>query len=415
MANGLFRQQAIEFKSQAQFGGVISLRPISYALITLIALSVAIMIVAFLWWGEYTRKAQVKGYLAPSEGLIKVHAPEAGILIERFVREGQKVKRGDRLFDISAERSSRRTPKPRAEAIAQIKRRRDSLNEELAKQHEIHRINNEKLRARLDALKAELVQIDAEIDTQNQRLISSNRMAKRYQDLLANHFVSEIQVQEKQDQLLEQKAQLQSLQRNRLNLERDIADLKLELQSDQLVALNQRAETTRNISSLEQQLTEYESKRNTLITAPCDGTVTTILARQGQTADPGSPLLSILPDGAELVAQLLVPSRAIGFIKPEQTVAVRYHAFPYQRFGSYQGRVEEISKTLITPHDTKLPVALEEPVYRIAVVLNSQTINAYQETIPLKSGMLLDADIWLDHQRIIDWVFDPLYSLKGRV
>ena len=415
MANSLFRQEAIDFKSQAQLGGVVSIRPLSYALITLIALSVAIMIVTFLWWGEYTRKAQVKGFLAPSEGLIKVRTPESGLLIERFVREGQKVKRGDRLFEISTERSSRRTAKPHAEAIAQIKRRRDSFNEELAKQHKIHRIDHKRLNTRLEGLKAELKQIDAEIDTQDQRLISSSRMVKRYQELSTNNFVSEIQVQEKQDQLLEQKAKLQSLERNRLNLDRDIADLKLELESGELEALNQWAETTRNISSLEQQLTEYESKRNTLITAPCDGMVTTILARQGQSADPGSPLLSILPEGSELVAQLLVPSRAIGFIKPEQTVAVRYQAFPYQRFGSHQGRVEEVSKTLITAHDTKLPVSLEEPVYRITVVLNSQTIKAYREDIPLKSGMLLDADIWLEHQRVIDWVFDPLYSLKGRV
>jgi membrane fusion protein len=29
--------------------------------------------------------------------------------------------------------------------------------------------------------------------------------------------------------------------------------------------------------------------------------------------------------------------------------------------------------------------------------------------------MLLDADIWLDHRRIIDWVFDPLLSVTKKV
>jgi len=152
-----------------------------------------------------------------------------------------------------------------------------------------------------------------------------------------------------------------------------------------------------------------------VITAPDDGVVTTILAERGQSANTTIPLLSILPDGAQLQAQLLVPSRAIGFIEPGQTVAVRYQAFPYQRFGSYKGRVKEISRTLINPNEVNLPVSLNEAVYRVTVALNSQTVKAYSEDVPLQSGMLLDADVWLDHRRIIDWVFDPLYSVTGRL
>src|SRR3569623_1704156 len=180
-------------------------------------------------------------------------------------------------------------------------------------------------------------------------------------------------------------------------------------------AANRRAASARDIETLEQQLTEYESRRRVVITAPTAGTVTAILAERGQTAVPTAPLLSILPEQAVLEAQLLVPSRAIGFIEPGQRVALRYEAFPYQRYGSARGRIKEIARTLITPGEVNLPVALREPVYRVTVSLDAQHIDAYRQRLALQSGMLLDADVWLDRRRIMEWVFDPLYSVMGRV
>ncbi|WP_165786326.1 hypothetical protein [Methylomonas sp. Kb3] len=54
-------------------------------------------------------------------------------------------------------------------------------------------------------------------------------------------------------------------------------------------------------------------------------------------------------------------------------------------------------------------------MYRVTVEIDKQAVQAYRQDIPLQSGMLLDADIWLDHRRLIEWVFDPLYSILGRV
>lgn len=200
-----------------------------------------------------------------------------------------------------------------------------------------------------------------------------------------------------------------------MTLERDIRATQLEVDSSQMKFKNQRAAIERSISTLNQNITESESRRNIVITAPHDGTATAILAEQGQNAGTANPLLSILPAGAELRAQLLVPSSAVGFVETGQTVAIRYQAFPYQRFGSQRGRIAEIAKTLITPKDADLPVTLQEAVYRVTVVLDKQSVQAYRQEIPLQSGMLLDADIWLDHRRLIDWIFEPLYSIAGRV
>lgn len=415
MANLLFRQEVLKFQRQRSLGEVVVVRPLSFRLLTAIAVSIAMAFIGFAFWGEYTRKAHVQGYLAPSMGLIKVYPPEAGTLIEKHVTEGQPVKRGDTLFVLSTERSSRLTPEAQAAAIDQLRQRRDSLKDELTQQRRIDEIEMENLGVRIRDTQAELAQIKVELATQKQRVANAEETARRYRELSVKKFVPELEARQKQEELLDQQGKLQALQRSRLGLEGELNSLKFELASSRLKTKNQEAAIEREISTKEQELTEYESRRNIVITAPSDGTVTTILASGGQNANATSPLLSILPAGALLEAQLLVPSRAIGFIAPGQTAALRYQPFPYQRFGSYRGRIKEISRTLITPKDADLPVSLQESVYRVTVALDAQRVRAYGEDLPLQAGTLLDADIWLDHRRIIEWVFDPIISVIDRV
>jgi membrane fusion protein len=215
--------------------------------------------------------------------------------------------------------------------------------------------------------------------------------------------------------VLELQAGLLALERSRTALQRDRASLDAALAALGPKAATERAAVERQISSLDQELTEYESRRTLVITAPADGVVTTILAEPGQSVTAAAPLLSIIPEGAALQAQLLVPSRAAGFLASGQPVALRYQAFPFQRFGSSRGVVKEISRTLLAPGETALPVALNEPAYRVTVALDQQTVRAYAKDFPLQSGMLLDADIALDRRRLVDWLFEPLIAVAGRV
>ena len=264
-------------------------------------------------------------------------------------------------------------------------------------------------------VEAELVHLTAERQLQEQRVTSAADMAQRYRLLVAKNLAPEIQAHQKHEELLDQQGKLHNLQRSRLALEGDLHARKRELAASDLKAKNQQAALERNISAFDQELIEYESRRQVVIRAPSAGVVTTILGLQGQHITTTTPLLSLVPADAVLEAHLLAPSRAMGFLVPRQTVAVRYQAFPYQRFGSAKGRITDIAKTLLTPHEVALPVPFQEPVYRVTVALEAQTVTAYGAEMPLQAGMVLDADIWLEQRRIIDWIFDPLYSITGRL
>ena len=415
MALPLFRREALDAQGERSLGDVIiSAPPASYVFTALAVLIMGVLIV-FSCFGDYTRKAHVTGYLAPDQGLIKIYAPATGTLVDKRVTEGQPVKQGDTLFILSTDYGSSDTPAVQQAVIASLKQQRDSLNSDVQTQDRISANQKRDLQARLRDLENELTQVDGALNTQAQLLASAEETAVRYGELVAKRFAAELQLREKRELVLQQKSRLESLRRERSVLARTADEARRELAGYDLQSGKRRAALERDVEALNQQLTESESRRSIVISAPAAGTVTAILAERGQTASPAAPLLTILPAQAVLEAQLLVPSRAIGFIATGQNVALRYQAFPYQRFGSARGRIKDIAKTLITPGETTLPVPLREPVYRVTVTLHEQSIKAYRQNLALQSGMLLDADVWLDKRRIIEWIFDPLYSVTGKL
>ena len=68
MKRALFRQEALAFHREPLLGDVILVRPLSLSLLTSVAVCIALTVVSFAFWGEYTRKAHVTGYLVPTQG-----------------------------------------------------------------------------------------------------------------------------------------------------------------------------------------------------------------------------------------------------------------------------------------------------------------------------------------------------------
>ena len=415
MKQPLFRSEALSHQQDRLHGDVLIARQPAVTLLVFAAAFFAIALVCFAIWGQYTRKEHVVGYLSPTRGLIKIFTPQVGTVLEKRVSEGQVVQHGDVLLVISSERSTTTTREAQASMLAELRQRRDSLRLEQSKLREIDALTGDGIAQRMRGLETEIREAEAQSALQRSRVTGAERTVARHEQLVGAHFVSEATLQQKQEDLIDQRSQLSQVQRNIVSLTRDLNAARVELSTSGLKRANNTAGIARQISELEQQLTEADTRRSVVLTAPADGTVTTILAEVGQAANPNSPLLSILPAGAELQAQLLVPTRAAGFIKPAQQVALRYQAFPYQRFGHHLGEVVEVGRTVIQPNESSLPSTVQEPVYRVTVRLPRQAVQAYGQAMPLQAGMVLDADIRIDRRRLIEWVFDPLLSITGRI
>lgn len=410
----LFRREAIEHQREPIRGSVLLAASPRSTWLATTAFVVATLLVGYACLGEFNRKAHVQGFLAPNKGLIKVYPDAPGTLLERRVDEGQRVRRGDVLAVVSTERSSLSVHAANSTTIALLRERQASLEKELAGHDEMQRLRAQRIDAQLTSLDEERHQLDGAIATMRERLQAAERELARIEKLKVDGYVAAAQVQQESDRVLDQRGQLQVLRRDAVALQGRITDLHKERDSARVEGESARAALERRIAEVVQERTEREANSDVVIAAPADGVVSTVLLQPGQQVRRDAPLLSIIPDGAELEARLLVPSHAIGFVAPQQAVALRYGAFPYQRFGHYRGHVVSIAKSLLLPGDTDLPLRLDEPAYLVTVALREQDVHAYGRTFALQAGMALDADVMLDRRSIIEWMFDPLFSLVQR-
>jgi hypothetical protein len=143
--------------------------------------------------------------------------------------------------------------------------------------------------------------------------------------------------------------------------------------------------------------------------------VTNITSNEGELVFTNKPILSIIPEEANLYAELYVPSRSIGFLEVGQIVRMRLDAFPVSKYGDIEGEVYEINRILSMPSEWSNPLNIQNPIYRVKVSLNEQYIKVFEERIPLQSGLHLDADIVLESQTIYQTLISPIIELNKSI
>ncbi len=415
MTKKMFRQEAIDALREKFLGEATIARPLPMWAMTLLAVGAAALMIAVAVWGQYTRRERVEGYLQLDVGAAKVSITDAGRVTELMVKEGQEVKAGEPMLRLSLDRSTASSLSTSAVAAGELNQRRGSLEKEQEQIRELAQQQLQQVKKRIEDIKREVVQIETEIKLQGQRVTSAKEQAKRFQQLAKEKFVSDIVARQKQDEATDQEIRVQTLSRQKSTLERDLSTAQLEEPAIALRARSQEEQKTREISVVQQSLAQEDAKRETIIQAPITGVVTNIAIASGQSVTADSPFATILPAGSKLQAEMLVPTRAIGFVTKGKDVVMRYEAFPYERFGQYHGVIADVSQTVWSPGDKIGPLAVREAAYRITVKLDKQTVAAMGQEIPLRSGMLVNADILLDKRSLLEWVFEPLLQLRSRL
>ena len=414
----LFRQEALTTQHQTWLGSIQLIRPLSLSLLTTLAVTMAVGVVLFLGWGQYTRKAQVVGVLVPERGVLRLHAPQTGTVVETHAIEGQRVQQGDVLFVLSVGRSTEQGD-TQAAVQAGLSTRQQSLQQASRQRLALMDAQKTNLERQQRDIQRELVQIDAEADLQRQRLALAQEALDRQKGLLAQNFISTAQVQAKAEEVLAVRAQQQALERQRVGKQREVSALQAQLTALPLQTEAATGEIERDLAQLAQEAAEVAARQRVVVRAPQAGVVSGVTVQAGQVATPEAALASLVPEHSRLQAQLYAPSSAVGFLRPQQTVLLRYQAYPYQKFGHHAGEVLVVSKiplqaaemaALALPQDVR-----REPLYRITVALKEQSVQAYGQAQALVPGMQLDADVLLDKRRLIEWIFEPLLSVSQRM
>ena len=414
MPRQLFRQEAIDAQREKFLGEATIARPVPFWVFTTLAFGTALLLVGIAIWGQYTRRERVDGYLALDTGAARVLVPDSGRISELLVKEGDEVKSGDALARISLDRITGSGASTSEAVSAEMQSRRAILEKEQQRWNELGAQQVEQVRRRVKDLENEVVQVEREMKLQETRVKSARDQAEKFKSL-GEKFVSDVAVKQKQDEVTDQEIKLQALRRQRSQVERDLGAAKMEEPAVVLRTKAQTEQVARQISELQEGLAQVESRRESVIRAPMAGVVTNVSVNSGQSVAADAPFATVLPRGSGLHVELLVPTRAIGFISQGQEVVLRYEAFPYERFGQYHGRVRTIGRNVWTQGERIGPLSAREPVYRVDVDLDKQSVTALGQEYALRPGMLVNADLLLERRTILEWIFEPVLQLKDRL
>jgi hypothetical protein len=113
--------------------------------------------------------------------------------------------------------------------------------------------------------------------------------------------------------------------------------------------------------------------------------------------------------GGPLQAQLFAPPEAVGLLRPDQTVLLRYEAFGPTAGSRESGKIVAVART---PESTGAVCACAgasgaAPSYRVVAALDEQQVIADGRPQALAVGMRVEAEVLLERRRLIDWLFAP--------
>lgn len=417
----LFRPEVFVTQKNKWTGQVLLTRPFSFLFLTFCAFLIALCIIIFLIFGSYTNKTTVEGQLLPTMGVVRVYSSDIGTITHKFVEDGNFVKAGEPLFKLSTSRFGEQG-NVQAKLAAEANLKKTLALQELERLKRIHQNEQKNVHNNIHRLNNQLENIKQQITGQNRQIRLAEEILNKNKFLASQGAVSQQDKMTAESHLLEQRSRLESLKREQNNAIRELDEQKITLNSLPERHKTELSQLNRAITEMNQEILDFDLKSEQIIRASKSGYISTINVDIGQQVEPSKLLLSIIPEQTELVANLYIPSKAVGFIKPKDKVVLRYQAYPYQKFGHATGEIISVARTALGKQELSglgiifsNPTLLNEPAYLVKVKLEKQTIKAYGENKPLQIGMILEADILHERKKLYEWVLDPLYSISGKI
>ena len=407
----MFRPEAIEAQRERLSGEVSLALPVSWKVIGyLLFLSVAAALI-FLSLAPYSRVETVTGLIVPDKGVAVIQASRPGTILNVAVNDGDTVATDETLAVIRVEEQGIDDQSAGARVEAALAQQDSSLNSRASAMRLAVTAQQGQLRAQIVGLREEIASLQSQVTFQGELVKSSKDDLERVRPIAEKGFISISDLRDRKENLISRQQSLAQLRQTLSSRQATLAEVQKSANEISAQAQAQSAEIDASRAQLDQQIATISGQRSYALRAPVAGRVTAVTARRGQTARPDTQLMTIIPAGSKLRAELSVPSSAIGFVKQGQPVRLAIDAFPYQRFGVVGGIITNVSTSPISEIGSDGRVL---PAYPIKVALDSDTVVAFGRGERLIPGMTLTARIITERQSLLQWLFEPLFAVQRR-
>ncbi len=412
--NILFRKEAQEAQKRRLEGDVLVSTNVSYWFTTTLMLATVIALISFLTLGTYTPRTKALGELKPTSGLTKVYPSRRGVIARLMVTEGDIVAKGDALLELSYERIMASGENVGTQLKTRIEENISSLEKLMDEERQRLTFAIEIIESKIKKKSFELKDIRVKLERNAHVLRVAQEELKALERLEEKKYVAKSSVNAKRIEVDQAKTEQQSLQLAEQGNFADTRSLSIERQLQEKDSRLKREQLNQKQNELHKQLIELASTQSEIIKAPVGGKVTALLGTKGTVIEPTRPILTLLPSGARLEAEVYIPAAAVGFIRKGQHVNVKLSSFPYQKYGTFEGQITEVSDYTISPGDLGTSSSLRQAVFRLRVSLAKQHVATPTDVYPLLPGMVAELDIIGEKLSILDWLFEPIVDVTKR-
>ncbi len=409
MAVQLFRQEVLEHQGERLWGSSIPLRTPALMTLTLLLVSIFITVMGLLIKGDYSRKETVVGAIVSSKGEVKVKAPVGGTIEVLAAELGRRVGKGATLLSIQAVNNFSHGIDISGQLLSENELQKEILKQLIRDKREAYPEKWRQLDAEQISLARSIAEQEKAITNEEQIVMLQHEKLARLSELSKQKHVSRSDVDLVKMESLGQENTLKKTRLSLLSSKRQLEKIKHEKTLILLEYQQQMAELAKSLSELRKQNLQLYSERERQVMSPITGTISVVYSHAGQEVMSQQPLVAIMPEDTSFEAQLLVPSRSIGFIEAGQKIILRIEAFPYQKFGMLNAQINEVSASVLLPEESETAVDIHEPYFRVNAVLAEQSIEAFGKQFILRPGMQIKADIVLDKRSLMEWILEPLF------
>ncbi|MEQ4741446.1 HlyD family secretion protein [Klebsiella michiganensis] len=422
MLKNIYRKEAIEYKKIHWKGKALLLAGIPAWLVTLLASLFLIALVLSLIFCTFTQRIDVRGEVITLPHSVNVFAPQQGFVVNQHVKVGDIVNKGQPLYELDV---SRNTINGNVSA-AQI----EVINEKIA--------NAEDIISKLMRNKSEtLTALEKQIKTTSASLAETNRMLattqvglnkmftnlSSYDKYLKDGLITKDQYNYQHSLYFQQQSAYQSLVTQKMQLESQLTQTNSDKITKAADFDNQISSQHNQINDYKNQLVESNANGNLIIKATTNGKIESLAVTKGQMVENGSSLAQIKPTGdIEYYLILWLPNNTIPYVKPGDTINIRYDAFPADKFGQFPGKVISISSVPASRQEMAEYTNVnngtsqqELALYKAIIKIKDKTFNYNGKTLTLSNGLKAQAVVFLEERPLYMWMFTPFYKMTQSV
>lgn len=411
----LFRVEALQNGAESVFGAALDAGPVSFCITAMSVSAAAIALIAIVVFGTYAQRETVDGFIASTDGDIRVFPQAAGVVADLRVREGTRVRAGEPLFSLLTSRNTAMSTEVNVEIRDAILAEQRALRTQASEQRQYFAAEIARLRRNVQHGETVLLSLRRQLALARQKLELVQRDRERLENIGDAGFIADRERDALSMLELESEAAVEAIALRISEEDAGLEDRQARIEQLGFQQQTRLAEIAVQSGQIAQRLAVIGAGLSQVVSSPVDGRISALHVLDGQSVGPDTLVLNILPESNRVYAELLVPGRSVGLLDPGQPVELRFDAFPFEKFGIQHATIDQVARSLLLPGDARLPVPVPEPVYRVRANLLRQSIDVDGEARPLTPGLTFKADVVLGKRTLLEWLLAPVIGAARRL